>query len=195
MQSSTCLNRISAELSSGEISEAVLPGTEMLMYCEPCCWTVVPFTPRLLKRVSRIEIAWFMLFLLGMPPLSELACNVTCVPPCRSRPSPILNFECQSPGRVIVDPMMTASMTIRSAASAARCTPGRYGGPLCRDVLPPPGQALPRGRDGLLGGVTCPCPFVALDSGALAAYSPQRVGQLSRCGPWHPRPRTWRSRP
>jgi len=91
VQSSTCLNLSSAELSSGAICEALSPGIEMLMYLSPCCCTVVPLTPSALKRVSRIEIAVFISVVLGIPPLAERACSVTCVPPCRSRPRPTLN--------------------------------------------------------------------------------------------------------
>jgi hypothetical protein len=167
VHSRTCRKRNSAELSNGWICEALLPGIEMFIRLLPCCCTVVPLMPSPLKRVSRIEIAWFMSFLVGTPPWAATAWSVTCVPPCRSRPRPTLNFECQSPGRMTAVPMMTATMTNSSTASAARCTPGRACCPLCRDVLLPPGPALPRGLDGLLGGVTCACPSVScVDPGA-----------------------------
>jgi hypothetical protein len=98
VHSSTCRKRSSAAPSSGWICEALAPGIEMLMYCEPCCWTVMLLMPRPLKRPSRIDIAVFMLVLLGTWPPASTAFNVIDVPPARSRPRPTLNLECQSAG-------------------------------------------------------------------------------------------------
>jgi len=111
VHSSTCRNRSSAAVSSGAIWLALAPGIEMLMSCAPCCWTVVLLMPRPLNRLSRIEIAVFMSVLVGTPPFAATALSVTSVPPCRSRPSPTLNFLCQSPGCRAAPLMTAASMT------------------------------------------------------------------------------------
>ena len=158
VHSSTCRNRSSAEVSNGAIWLALAPGIEMLMNCEPCCWTVVLLMPRPLNRLSRIEIAVFMSVLVGMPPFAASALSVTAVPPCRSRPRLTLKFLCQPDGCRARPPMTVTSMTKSSTPSTARCRPGRAGAAPCLDVPLPPDQELPPGLDDLLGGVTCAVP-------------------------------------
>jgi hypothetical protein len=85
---------------------------------------------------------------------------------------------CQSPGCRAVPPMTAASMTKMSTASTARFTPGREGATPCLDVPLLPDQALPRGLDDLLGGVTCAVPwfdrdrFAVLHASRFAAHVP-----------------------
>ena len=54
--SSTWRNRSTAELSSGEISSALLPGTETTIRFEPCCWTFAPVKPWPLTLLLRIAM-------------------------------------------------------------------------------------------------------------------------------------------
>ncbi len=113
------------------------PGTETTMMSLPCCCTVAPEKPWPLTRLVKMATDWLISAGVGVLPRGGTAWIVNSVPPCKSRPRPTLNLECQALGCDSAPPMTPSSITMISATSVMRYRLGR------ETVTPPPALELP----------------------------------------------------